>query len=334
MPEPATGNWPANVSAVIITKEEKAAQLAQAPPGGQSVVQSVQHHPNGAPYADISVRNVVPNVLTTPKPAGTKMPENQPNLESKTEIVEDAEVFYGKQALILAKQIDVPVVWKTADRSPIDIATATKMLSEHGERSICFDFELLATLPEEEISDEDPYMAIPPNPIASQPVSSPILPPAAIQVPPGFPRPDQSSANLVPQQGIAQDQPIDPITDRERLAFGNVLTTPGQTVYVRPNVIRVEVEGNVKVQKGRTGNVRMMRITRLDPVSGNMHLANAVRTNVQPPNVQAPNPAVTYRTSQAAAAQAVADRIAVPRPQVPVPTVNQGRADQIDEFEF
>jgi hypothetical protein len=332
MPEKATGNWPANVSAVIITQEEKAAQLAQAPPGG---IQTVQTHPQGAPYADVTVRQVVPNVLTTPKPAGANMTNNIPTqppaapqpAESQP-VEEESEVFYGKQALTLAKQMGTDFVWKSDDMSPIDLATAAQMIGTQGSRSVCFDFEALAALPDpddetDEPENPDPYMAVP-------------VPPAEVvpgaQVPPGMPVPTQSGKMVVQQNVVQGRQHVDPVSEREKMAFGNVLTTPGQTVYMRPNVIRVEVEGNVRVQKGIKGNVRMMRITRLDPVSGNVQLANAIRTNVQPPNVPSPNPQATYRT-----AQPEPDKVTVPRPQVPVPEVNTATnetADNLEEFEF
>lgn len=329
MPQQASGNWPANVSAVIITKEEKEAQLAQAPPGGQPIAQTqVQQHPIGAPYANVQVRNVTPNVLTTPNPAGVKMTNDTPTQPpaAPEPAAEESEIFYGKQALILARQMGVPVIWKTEDRAPVDLATAAQMIAANGSQSVCFDFEKLAELPEEDEPDElaaDPYMAVPTPPVEM---------PAGAQVPPGYPVPTQPGQSAIQQNVVQGKQHIDPISERERMAFGNVLTTPGQTVYMRPNVIRVEVEGNVRVQKGIKGNVRMMRITRLDPVHGDVQLANAIRTNVQPPNVQSPNPPVIYRK-----AQPVADKVTVPKPQVPVPDVNASnneQADNLEEFEF
>ena len=334
MPEQATGNWPANVSAVIITKEEKAAQLAAAPPGGQPVGVP-QAHPQGAPYADVTVRQVVPNVLTTPKPAGANMTNDKPTQPPKAPqqpesqpVEEESEIFYGKQALTLARQMGVPFVWKTEDRQPVDLATAAQMIGSQGSQSVCFDFEALAALPDpddepDELATADPYMAVPVPPAE-------VVPGAA--VPPGMPVPTESGQMVVQQNVVQGRQHVDPVSEREKMAFGNVLTTPGQTVYMRPNVIRVEVEGAVRVQKGQFGNVRMMRITRLDPVTGNVQLANAIRTNVQPPNVPSPNPQATYRTSQPEP-----DKVTVPRPQVPVPEVNTAtkeKADNLEEFEF
>lgn len=336
MPQQASGNWPANVTAVIITKEEKEAQLAQAPPGGTPIAQqAVQQHPQGAPYANVTVRNVTPNVLTTPNPAGAQMtndiptqPPKAPETGAQQPIEEDSEVFYGKQALTLARQMGVPCLWKTDDRTPVDLTTATQMIATDGSQSVCFDFEALAELPDEddneEVLTEDPYMAVPTPPVEMVP---------GAPIPPGMPVPTPQGPLAVQQNVVQGKQHVDPISERERMAFGNVLTTPGQTVYMRPNVIRVEVEGNVKVQKGIKGNVRMMRITRLDPVHGNVQLANATRTTVQAPNVQSPNPSVTYRKAQ----PPVADKVVVPKPKVPVPDVNTGtneQADNLEEFEF
>lgn len=255
--------------------------------------------------------------MTDQDPQNPIQPEQPQPTEQPTE---DTEVFYGRQALVLAKQLSVDVVWKTETGEPVDIETAKALIASQGPNAVFFDFEALATLPEVQdeietaVEQTDPYMAQLP------------LPPdetlAGQQVPPGM----MQSSQSVPGQ-----QYVDPISDRERMAFGNVLTTPGQTVYIRPNVIRVEVEGNVRVQKGRQGNVRMMRIVRLDP-SGSERVADAFRTTVQAPMVRSPNPAVTYRQSQAV----MQDRVPVPKPKVPVPNVNKnsGIADAFEEFDF
>ncbi len=365
MPIPAQGTWPANVSAVIITPEEKQAQLAQAPPGmqGQPIATSQPIHPQGAPYATIQTRNVTPYKLTTPNQAGaimtnpnqpqqpqqpqaptpqvapapTPAPSPAPQVEQPADVNAITEVFYGLQAIALANQMGVSCVWKTEDRTPIDLQTARLMIAQRGNTSVYFDFEQLADIPDEdetEVVGEDPYMAAP------QSAAEVPLPPAQSAPVPtardlAF-RSPVMNAERRPETGLQREQKthIDPVSDRERMAWGGVLSTPGQTVYVRPNVIRVEVEGNVKVQKGIKGNVRMMRITRHE-VTGTAQLSHATHNTVTGSNVRSPNPSATFRQGQPT--PVITDKFPVPKPVVPVPEVNPSEtetADQLDEFDF
>jgi hypothetical protein len=362
MPKEAQGHWPSNVSAVIITPEEKQEHLAKAPPqqpiqspqqppvaqqGGPPVVTYLGVQPQnqpivsagaqavpGAPYATIQTKYVIPNRITNPM--GQNMTTEEPSQPVETEETETEEIF-GRQAILIAKRMGVDVVWKSDDKTPIDLETAQQLIAASGPTAVYFDFDAVAEIPDPDDETDDPeaaYMAtLPTNPppdghrmthkeLIQQSQPSPEM----------IPEPPSEIGVYNPQAGVIQkQQPNDPVSEREKLAWGGVLSTPGQTVYFRPNVIRVEVEGNVKVQKGIKGNVRMMRITRTTP-QGTVQLAHATQTQVQAPLSRSPNPTVSYRT-----ANPEADKIPVPKPQVPVPDVNESTseaADTLEEFDF
>lgn len=335
MAQEANGKWPPNVTAVIITEEEKRARLAQAPPGGVPVVTQQQPQISGAtpvpgaPYAQVETRYVIPNVTSNPVGQAMtdthKSQQNDPsNPESNVQVVDSSnqagintfDEITGKAAIIAAQKMGVNVVWQTANRQPIDLASAMNMITQD-PNSVYFDFDLVAELPEEsdevdEYSDAD-VMAQLPTP-----------PPPRRQV--------QQAAPDLPHVSQQVQTQSDPVSDRERLAWGGVLSMPGQSVYFRQGVIRVEVEGKVVVQKGQKGNVRMLRVTRSEP-GQSVQLANAVQTGVVPPLNQSPNPSVTYRQSMPQS-----EKIPVPRPVVKVPEVNatsdKDKVDLLDESEF
>lgn len=328
MPQNADGHWPPNVSAVIISKEEKDARLAQAPPGGSPIVSNVGAQVQGVPgaaHATIETKYIIPNqpnyeVQNMPTPGQSQQP-NQTQA--------DTDDFYGAQAIKLSQKMGVDIVWKTSDKTPIDLQTAKQLIATEGQNSVYFDFELLEDLPDpddEIVTDEDDIenaiMAEGPTEVGSMQPNESLNPPQNVQ-------PQAAPAQTTFQPPVQQE----PVSERERLAWGGVLSTPGQTVYFRPDVIRVEVEGNVKVQKGIQGNVRMMRITRTTP-QGPVQLANAIHTNVQPPLAKSPNPATVYR--KANPAFPATDKVPIPKPQVPVAGVNttDEKPDRLDEFDF
>jgi hypothetical protein len=343
MADQAEGHWPANVSAVIITPEEKQARLAQAPPGGNPISTSIQHtQVQGAPYANVETKYVIPNTPQIPqgeqsetnvrqdqtmaKKTQSQQTENEPNENQMRESENDSQELVGRSALIAAKKMEIDVLWRTEDKQPIDLETAKELISKD-PNSVYFDFDQATELPDPDDLDEefeevgeknpykDPYMAtLSANQIEENPLPT-------------------HQTNL-PQQGVQFVQPTtsNHISDREKLAWGGVLSTPGQTVYFRKGVVRVEVEGKVTVQKGIQGNVRMLRITRVES-NNPVQLANAVYTNVIPPLHQSPNPNVVYRQSMPES-----EKIPIPRPVVKIPEVNktsdEEEASVLEESEF
>lgn len=340
----ADGKWPPNVNAVIITEEEKNARLQQAPPGGVPVVTHQQQtgasSVPGAPYAKVETRYVIPNEpVTGPhkadklvnNPVGQDMTQDdrsqqtdQVNPETNVQekqtttqaTVGKSEEIVGRAAIIAARKMGVDCVWTTTERQPVDLDTALALIDQDPE-SVYFDFDLAAEIPEpEDVEDfelENVTMATLPTP----------------------PPPRRQETIVAPEVSLEQKRQTvtDPVSERERLAWGGILSSPGQSVYFRPNVIRVEVEGKVTVQKGIQGNVRMLRVTRTEPGSS-VQLANAVQTKVVPPLNQSPNPNAVYRN-----VMPQSDRIPVTKPvvKVPPPKVSvevEESAELIEESEF
>lgn len=308
MATPAKGKWPPNVSAVIITEDERQARLAQAPPGREGIPQSAStvvvqgaQPVTGAPHATIQKKFIQPNIGANPM-------TQENNSQS-------SDVFYGSHAILLANKMGVDCVWKTADKQPVDLLTAQTLIDSQGDQSVYFDFDLAAALPDPDENDEDLDAAIMAELPTPDQLQTPIQPPDIIQ-------------QIIPPQQKQAPVHVDPVSEREKLAWGGVLSTPGQTVYFRQGVIRIEVEGNVKVQKGQQGNVRMMRITRTDPGGQPVQLAKAIQTHVQPPLAQSPNPAVVYRKTQPV------EKVPIPRPQVKIPKTEEEASEKFEEFEF
>ncbi len=351
MPREADGYWPPNVTAHIITPEEKQARLAQAPPGGQVTAAMVGDRSTGTPTTTITRHVVTAGAQNMPQQQSqpsktlqqqpTSAQQSIPSQPAQTPaqtpaqppVKQKSAAFYGQQAITLARELSVDVLWRAADKIPIPIEEAESLLVTHGPQSVLFDFALLQELPEEEedeLDENDAYMAELPQPPAA--ATHPIYPDAAKS--PGTARVPQPTTAVSPPVEVPER---DPATEtRERLAWGGVLSTSGQTVYFRPNVIRIEVEGPVRVQKGQQGNVRMMRISRATP-QGTAQLATAIQTPVKPPLARSANPPVTYRQTQGAVEP---DKVRVPRPQVPLPPASptkqteQSQTESFDEFDF
>lgn len=283
MPIPAQGKWPSNVTAQIITKEEKEAMQAglnlPAPIPGQSAI----------PLAEQIAQE-----------------------KSLTEVI-------GRAALITAHKFGINHVWLTGTKNPIALDDAENLIRKD-PGLVYFDFDRLEdeiaaattvisadepTVPETSIESE-----LQPEVIDELAFSGLVEPPKLSPEPAALPLP-------LPPNPI-RDAELTPnlhtVTERERRAWGGVLTSPGQQVYVHPTgIVRVEIEGPITLQKAIVGQTRILRITRL---------------SVQPPPTPkavstSPQKTVSYRQLQAP--QTKNEKIPIPEPK---------QVTDFDESEF
>lgn len=286
MPIPADGRWPSNVKAVILTPEEKqlmvAGQIAAPTAPGTITVQHVIKNP---------VRSVSPEPPT---------PEQHAQEQNLTEVV-------GRAALITARKFNLPYVWRTDNKQPISLDDAEELIRKN-PGFVYFDFDQLETLANAEteeigatLSESDPLPGVSE---VSEAIEMPVeYSGAGAPLPEhGLPTFDQGPIPLPPQPAVVPNQHM--VTEREQRAWGGVLTSPGQQVYVHPSgIIRVEVEGPIKLQKGMVGNTRVLRITRATPKPAPIVKAQPIQ------------PATTARTSAQVVYQQQNEKIPIPEPK-------------------
>lgn len=311
MPKPAEGSWPANVSAVIVTPEEK-----------ESL---------GAPSAKISVKHVKKSP-----------PSPQVGIEEQ---IQDAilDRVIGRAAIITSRKFGLNYVWRVDNSEKIAIAEAEQLIKKN-PGFVYFDFDAFTEeTPDETETNDEVIDAIPPIPNdseldeddeldepaieadddaleidADKLTDEPLEPNAFAELPPLPLPPVETEKAQGPIAGPIAEAQAAPnrhiVTEREKRAWGGVLTSPGQQVYVHPSgVIRVEVDGPILLQKGRAGETRVLRISRLKPTT------NLSSVNQQPvtPATTAQQPAsVTYRK-----VQSQSGKVPIPRPK------------QIEDFE-
>jgi hypothetical protein len=300
MPIPADGRWPSNVKAVILTPEEK--QLMAA---GQN--------PAPAPPGTITVQHVIKNPVPSVAPE-PPMPEQHAQEQNMTEVV-------GRAALITARKFNLPYVWRTDNKQPILLDEAEEVIRRN-PGFVYFDFDQLESLvdiayletsdnaeTEESVaalSESDPLPGVSEFTEATE---MPVVKPLSEQ---GLPMLDQGPIPLPPQPAVVLNHHM--VTEREQRAWGGVLTSPGQQVYVHPSgIIRVEVDGPIKLQKGMVGNTRILRITRATPKPVPIVKAQPIQ------------PATTARTSAQVVYQQQNEKIPIPVPK---------QVEAFDESEF
>lgn len=123
--------------------------------------------------------------------------------------------------------------------------------------------------------------------------------PGAVIVPqpPPDPTPAQKTGNPLVTSYLAPhtNRKELPLEERRMFAWGGTLSSPGVQVYMHPSgIVRVDIDGKVKLQTGVNGNIRVVRIARVEPQSP---VSNVT---------QSPNPATIYRQKQ--------ERIPIPQP--------------------
>lgn len=283
MSEPAKGNHPKGVSAVILTPEEAQAKRDEIARQQQAIAGSGPTAELNATEATIpAVQHPAPGITVTqhiPKKA-VPVPSKSIPVES-TQFETDSNLVFGKTAIHMAKKLELPYVWNL-DGQPIDIDVAEEMILS-APNSVVFDIDRLMEV-SEEIEDEqdesditqeegiDPFNAT-------------------------LPEPDElaiaDEQQPIPEPPVQEVKTEHVITEREKRAWGGTLSSPDMQVYMHPKgIVRVQVEGPVVIQKGIQGSVRTFRITKKVTVGSTAKVAQS--QPVQPPTVRSPNPSVTY----------------------------------------
>lgn len=314
MGEPANGHWPPNVTAKIITKEEKEALLRASQPAVVSTPGAVTSTIISAP------------IQQTTTPSET----NQPMEFDEEQIQETSNYVVGRAALKVARQLGLDHVWSTETKKPISILAA-ETLARKNPGFVYFDFDAMAEENEargrrqsvgeldqteytgdgDDLGDEIEEAEAEIDDLDDDGLDDELLPPEALPPVETF---------------VPQSQPIGHITEREIRAFGGTLSYPGIQVYVHPNgITRVEVEGPIKLQKAVNGNTRILRMQRVT-VQQNIARpipSNVTRRTIQGSNSPSPNPEAQFRRVQGV----VVDHDKRPAVQGP-------RTRIIDESEF
>lgn len=260
MPIPAQGKWPSNVTAQIITKEEKEAMQAglnlPAPIPGQPAISVAEQHAQ----------------------------EKELN-----------EVI-GRAALITAYKFGLNHVWLTATKNPIALDDAESLVRKD-PGLVYFDFDRLEdelaaakrveSANEPSVSETVIEPELQPDVIDELAFSGLVEPPKLSPEPEALPLPPNPirEAELSPN--------LHTVTERERRAWGGVLTSPGQQVYVHPSgIVRVEIEGPITLQKAIVGETRILRITRISvqPTPTPKAVSTSPQKTVSYRQLQAPKP--------------------------------------------
>jgi hypothetical protein len=298
MAKPAGGKHPPNVTAVIISEDERRAKLAEAPPGGGGT----------GPGATVST-HYVPSV-------------------DEQHAQEMADQLVGRAALLCAKKLGVPYVWSTQTKKKITIESAETLCRKH-PGLVYFDFdaleEIAANLENEEAQlkaeDEsalegDPYIEQDEEriaDIADPAVMAELEATAELEIDPDKEVSDderlaRAREEAIQETALDQTPPAHVISETERRAWGATLSTPGMQVYIHPHgITRVDVQGRVKLQTGKQGNVRMFRIQALEPPKMGGEVRKVTYTTVTGPKAPAQPPKSTTRRMQD-------DRIPIPIP--------------------
>lgn len=298
----AVGAWPSNVKAEYITPEERASRLAQSPPGG--VLQVGGQQRTGA---------ITSRIINAPRSK-----EDEQAQDTTNELV-------GLGAIIAARKFGLEFVWSTKTKQKITLESA-EQLCKKNPGLIYFDFDALAELAqpevgaveEEEITEETP-VETPVVENGDEIVEVPYIPPTAQQTQ------DELTRSLAAELAGLTDEVEDIseqttghiLSDVEKRAWGGTLSTPGVQVYIHPNgIVRVDVQGRVRVQKGIQGNTRILRIQRLETPPGGQ-VRNVTNRTVSASATRSPNPQTFNRNIQA-------DKIPIP---VPTPSKLEDETD-------
>lgn len=283
MSEPAKGNHPKGVSAVILTPEEaqakkdEIARQQQAIAGSgptaevnatEATIPAVQH-----PAPGITVTQHIPNKAVQVPSKSIPVESTQPETESN--------LVFGKIAIHMAKKLELPYVWNL-EGQPIDIEVAEEMILS-APNSVVFDIDRLMEV-SEEIEDEQEELDITQED-GIDPFNATLPEPDELAI--------ADEQQPIPEPPVQEVKTEHVITEREKRAWGGTLSSPGMQVYIHPKgIIRAQVEGPVLVQKGIQGNVRTFRITKKVTVGSTAQ--NVPAQPVTPPQTRSPNPNVTY----------------------------------------
>jgi len=289
------GKWPGNVKVEYLTPKEREAKIAQAPPGAGGV--QVPQAPG-----TITTQHFAPN---TPEPT------EPDQFEQQAQAATDQVV--GRAAISCARQLGLDFVRSTQTKKKITLDSAEQVCRKN-PGLIYFNFDDLEEIeddPPDETIDEDldPTAQAEPGLISSL-LSSEETPEAEAE-PEEVEYEDPKPRRLTREQKIAQalqtaaeqEPEYDDRSEYERRvpessrrAWGGTLSTPGIQVYIRPQgVVRVDVTGRVRLQKGISGNVRTMRIQALEPPQQGGIVRNVSRRTVTGEQSPSPNPAAQHR---------------------------------------
>lgn len=306
------GKWPGNVSVEYISPEEREQRIAQAPPGGGATV----------PQA--------PGTITT-----KQYNPNQPNY-AEEHAQEMSEQLVGRAAIVAARQLGLPFVRSTQSKKRITIESA-ETICRQNPGLVYFDFDDIEEHEQEVAATEEPE-AMPvvadnessPEGLEFSPEDIAEAEDEEIEYQPPTPQRLTREQKIALARHAAETEQAEVFDNRSeeekrvsetsRRAWGATLSTPGIQVYMHPKgIVRVDVEGPLRIQKGRAGDVRVMRIQRIEQKQGGT-VRNVTQTTVTGAQSRSPNPQAQHRMIDA--------------PKIPIPTPPPIETDTDEDTEY
>lgn len=275
--EKAPGIHPKHVTAHIITPEEKKRIL------GRDATVETQIYPGGLKQnSDVQVSSVNKEEVSG----------NPPQQES-----DDEKLITGIAAIKVAMNVGSDHVWLLKTGEAVSLEQA-KQLGD----AVYFDFEVFDAEVDDEDEDEVGEYLEPGEEEVEEILSQGGIEPVPLE---------ESEALLVRNQNIpippplqqgAEDKKLEltpaqktgnklttsyfengikntrlnelPVDQRREMSWGAVLSAPGLQVYMHPRgIVRVNLDGKIRIQKAIEGNVRVLRLTRLEQVSPKANIA-------------------------------------------------------------
>ena len=192
-------------------------------------------------------------VDTTPSPVENIAIETPTGLEPAPSVEEmhaqekNLTEVIGRAAIISAQKYGLNFVWnlKTKERIPLEEALE---IIRRNPGLVYFDFEAFGDLV---LNPSD-------EPVVKNWVSNPSIPRESSDI-----VADDVTDDLPPQRP-EQSTPMSTQKPEGTTTWGGMLTSPGQQVYIHPSgIIRIEIEGPIRIQRGKSQNIRVLKITRI-----------------------------------------------------------------------
>lgn len=276
----ADGKHPDHVTAHIITPDEKKRMLGAS--GSQATIETRIIAPEQAPKSDVQVENLSDKRVT------------------------------GVAVIKVAMNVDCDHVWLIENGMQVSLEQAKK-----NPNAVYFDFERFdeeveldddtdttGDIDEEmvrEIQDEVEKEYQEPTAEEEQAILSqggiiPMeeqdfgpqeikpIPPPTLNVDDDPHTPAQKTGNDLVTSYIDKETKLERLSpdERRKLSWGGVFSAPGLQVYIQPaGVVRIDLDGKIKIQKAIKGETRILRITRLEPQINPIPSTNAAAKQYQ-----------------------------------------------------
>jgi hypothetical protein len=292
----APGKHPDHVTAHIITAEEKKRMLGNQANQGNIQTQII---PGGLrSQSDVTIKTVAP--------------KTQPESDSINDTQEDI-LITGKAAIKVAKNVGSDHVWVLETGEAVSLQDAQEL----GE-AVYFDFEVFDAETENEsdedeigeylepdedevneILNHDSVTEIPleeseailaRDQLIPEPPRETVRPPRTVAQtmqedyePTAAEKAGNKLATQYFEKGIKNTRLNEMSPEQRReLSWGAVLSAPGLQVYMHPaGIVRVNLDGKIRIQKAIEGNVRVLRLTRLDRTVPKSNIVPSQNPNVR-----------------------------------------------------